>query len=235
MLKKIIVTIVIALLIIGCKEEVKKDSNLTKKLLKEKKSSIKEQNITKEEEIVPEETTITDNEYNSEQLELKTALESYLEELKSLNIEGIIDMTYPKLFIPINKNMFRRYIDSIITSKDITIESFDTNITNIGDIQSFNNGEFARVEYKSIIRLAFINPNLYSDKLSMRVLNDALTSKYGSDNIQIDTLNREIIIKRDEKLLAIKEKDSDWKFIGDNKEYRRLYPQIIPLDILSQI
>lgn len=235
MLKKIIVTIVIALLIIGCKEEVKKDSNLTKKLFKEKKSSIKEQNITKEEEIVPEETTITDNEYNSEQLELKTALESYLEELKSLNIEGIIDMTYPKLFIPINKNMFRRYIDSIITSKDITIESFDTNITNIGDIQSFNNGEFARVEYKSIIRLAFINPNLYSDKLSMRVLNDALTSKYGSDNIQIDTLNREIIIKRDEKLLAIKEKDSDWKFIGDNKEYRRLYPQIIPLDILSQI
>ncbi len=248
MLKNIIVFLAIALLISGCKEEIKKDNNLTKKLVKEKKSKVEEkkkeeQNITtttdiaiveEEEEVVPEETNIT-TEYDNEQLELKTELESYLDQLKSLNIEGIIDMTYPKLFIPINKNMFKRYINSIITSKDIAIDSFDTNITNIGDIQSFSNGEFATIEYKSIIKLSFLNPKLYSDKLSMRVLNDALSSKYGSDNIKIDSRNREIVIKKDERLLAIKEKDSSWKFIGDNREYRRLYPQIIPLDILSQI
>ncbi len=235
MLRKIIILVITLLLVIGCKEEIKKDTNLTKKILQKKENRVeenREQNITTiDEEIIPETTTIYDN----EQLELKTELETYLEQLKSLNTEGIIDMTYPKLFIPINKNMFKRYINTLITSKDITIESFDTNITNIGDIQSFSNGKFATVEYKSIIKLAFINPNLYSDKLSMRVLNDALTNKYGSDNIQIDAKNREIIIKKDEKLLAIKEKDSDWKFIGDNREYRRLYPQIIPLDILSQI
>ncbi len=236
MLKKIIISVVIALLVVGCKEEVKKDTNLTKKLVKEKKSKKEKKNniekniTTTVEEIVPETDIYTDK-----QLELKAELERYLEQLTSLNIEGIIDMTYPKLFIPINKNMFKRYINTLITSEHITIESFDTNITNIGDIQSFSNGEFATVEYKSIIKLAFINPNLYSDELSMRVLNDTLTSKYGKENIKIDARNREIVIKKDEKLLAIKEKDSDWKFIGDNKEYRRLYPQIIPLDILSKI
>ncbi len=233
MLKKIIISIFITLLLIGCKEEVKKDSNLTKKLVKEKKSKIEniEQNISRvEEEIVPD-----TNIYTNEQLELKAELERYLQQLKSLNTEGIIDMTYPKLFIPINKNMFKRYINTIITSEDITIESFDINITNIGNIQTFSNGKFARVEYRSIIKLAFINPDLYSDELSMRVLNDTLTTKYGMENIKVDGKNREIVIKRDEKLLAIKEKDSDWKFIGDNREYRRLYPQIIPLDILSQI
>lgn len=248
MFKKIILSIFITLLVVGCKEDIKKDTNITKKLVKEKKKKV-EHNVTTtplpmEEEIVPEEdiktepeTTIQEDSsiYDKENLELKTALETYLEQLKSLNIDAIIDMTYPKLFIPINKNMFKRYINTLITSKDITIESFDTNITNIGDIQPFSNGEFATVEYKSRIRLAFVNPNLYSNKLSIRVLNDALTSKYGSDNIKIDAKNREIVIKRDEKLLAIKEKDSDWKFIGDNSEYRRLYPQIIPLDILSQI
>ncbi len=228
MFQRILLFIFITLLIVGCKEEVKKDVNLTK--LIEDKNSKKDENRT-----TPIDNIDNIIVYTDEQLELKEELERYLEQLKSLNIEGIIDMTYPKLFIPINKNMFKRYLNTVISSKDITIESFDVNITDIGEIQSFSNGKFATVEYRSIIKLAFINPNLYSDELSMRVLNDTLTDKYGSDNIKIDAKNREIVIKRDEKLLAIKEQDSDWKFIGDNREYRRLYPQIIPLDILSQI
>ncbi len=211
------------LLIVGCKEEIKKETNTTK-VVKEV-----DKNITKK---VPKEDKII---YTKEQLILKKALEEYLEQLKTLNTEGIIDMTYPKLFIPINKNMFKRYIDTLLTSPHIAIESFDTKIIDIGDIQEFSDGEFATVKYKSSIKLAFINPDLYNDELSIRVLNDVLTSKYGKENIKIDPQNRDIVIKKEETLLAINEKKSGWKFIGDNKEYRRLYPQIIPMDILSQI
>jgi len=46
----------------------------------------------------------------------------------------------------------------------------------------------------------------------------------------VDKDSRTIMIKRREKLLAIKDKDSDsWKFLGDNNEYRnsiqRFYPK----------
>ncbi len=47
------------------------------------------------------------------------------------------------------------------------------------------------------------------------------------ENILVDKDSRTIRIKRREKLLAIKDKDSDsWKFLGDNSEYRKLYPEI---------
>jgi len=218
---KKILFLVTLLLIVGCKEEIKKDNNTTKVV----KENI-EKNSTKK---IPKEI------YTTKQLLVKKELELYLEQLKTLNTEGILDMTYPKLFIPINRTMFAKYINTLLTSPHIAIESFDTNITDIGEIQKFSKGEFTMVKYKSSIKLAFINPDLYNDELSISVLNDVLTSKYGKENIKINPQNRNIVINKEERLLAINEENNGWKFIGDNKEYRRLYPQIIPLDILSQI
>ncbi len=230
---KRILSIIGLLLIVGCKEDIKRETNNTKEVeVKIEKENKNDRNIT---EIIPSpywgETIV----YTDEQLRLRQELELYLEQLKTLNTEGILEMTYPKLFIPINKNMFRKYINTLLTSPHIAIASFDTDITDIGEIEQFSSGKFAIVQYRSSIKLVFINPELYSDKLSISVLNDILTSKYGKENIKIDPQNREIVINKEEKLLAINENDNGWKFIGDNSEYRRLYPQIIPLDILSQI
>ena len=147
-------------------------------------------------------------------------------------------MTYPKFFIPINKTIFKRYLNNLLTSPHIAVVSFDTNITDIGRVKSYNNGEFANLKYQTTIKLAFINPNLYNDELSIRMLRDILSKKYGKENIQIEPKNREITIREEQKLLAIKDNsssDEEWKFIGDNPEYRKLYPEILPLDILSKI
>ena len=174
-------------------------------------------------------------EYTKKQLELKVYFELYLKQLESLDTEGIIYMTYPQLFIPINRALFKQYVNSLLTSEQILVESFHTNITHIDTIQSYSQGDFVHLRYYSSIKLLFINPELYNNELSIRVLNDILGSKYGKNNIIIEPEKRVITIKKEEKLLAIKENKKEWKFIGDNREYRRLYPQILPLDILSQI
>jgi len=203
------------LLITGCVENFKKKEEATQTVKETKKDTSKQ--------------------YTKEQLELKKYLDEYLGYLHSLDTEGIIDMTYPKLFIPINKIMFKRYINTLLSSPHISIESFDTNITNIGEVQPYSDGKFAQIEYKSSIKLIFINPNLYNDDLSIRVLKDTLQDKYGKENIKIYPEKRVIIIHEKQKLLAIKENNKEWKFIGDNPEYRKLYPDILPLDILSKI
>jgi len=175
--------------------------------------------------------------YTQKQLELKTYFDDYLNRINSLDTEGVIDMTYPKLFVPINKTLFKQYITNVLTSDQISVESYDTKVIDIGEVYPYSNGEFAQLKYIATIKLSFINPNLYSDELSIRILNDILTRKYGKENIDIDPSNRTITIKEEHKLLAIKDNsiDDGWKFIGDNPEYRKLYPEILPTDILSQI
>jgi hypothetical protein len=221
-MKKILL-IVSILLFTGCQDGFK---FWEKKVEEKKKEEPKKVDINKSVETIK---------YTKKQLEVKSYFELYLSQLESLDTEGIISMTYPQLFIPINETLFKQYINTLLTSTHIAVDSFDTNITHIGTVQSYSQGEFVHLRYYSSIRLRFINPDLYNNELSIRVLNDILSSKYGEGNIVIEPEQRVITIKKEENLLAIKENENEWKFLGDNEEYRRLYPRILPLDILSQI
>ena len=229
------------ILVTGCVENFKGEKEEPKKVKETVKETVKNVNI--KDSIVNNTKNYTESHienytdnYTTKQLELKQYFDDYLSKLSSLDTEGIINMTYPKLFIPINENMFKRYINNILTSDQISIESYNTDIIDIGTVQPYENGEFANLKYKATITLGFINPNLYNDELTIRVLNDILSQKYGQENIQIDPTNRVITIKEEQKLLAIKDNsiDDGWKFIGDNPEYRKLYPKILPIGILSQ-
>ena len=170
-----------------------------------------------------------------EQIDLKNNLDYYLAQLSSLNADNIISMTYPKLFIPINQDMFRNYLNTMLISSDLQVNSFNATITHIGNIIPFSEGTFAQVSYNSTINISFINPELYNTKRKLLILNKILRIKYGRANIKVDTARRSITIKKSEKLIAIKERSQEWKFLGDNAEYRRLYPKILPTDILNNI
>ncbi len=170
-----------------------------------------------------------------EQIHLKNALENYLAQLKSLNADNIISMTYPKLFIPINQDMFRDYLNTMLISSDVQVNSFDATITKIGTVKPFSEGTFSQVNYNSTINISFINPELYNTQRKLLILDKILSNKYGRENIRVDSIGRTITIKKEEKLLAIKDGSGEWKFLGDNPEYRRLYPRILPIDILNNI
>lgn len=171
---------------------------------------------------------------NTEEEELKYALENYLIQLESLDADNIISMTYPRLFIPINRDIFREYLNTMVNSDDLSIVDFKASILEMNPVNCLPSASFSQIVYMSDITINFINPELYSDDKKMRLLADVMRPKYGHENIKVDTELRTISIKKEEKLLAIKE-NGVWSFIGDNPEYRRLYPRILPIDILNSI
>jgi hypothetical protein len=230
-MKKILI-IAYIIIFTGCFDNQKLEGDKeVKKVEKIKKNEPKKIDVNKS--IVTE--VVASTEYTEKQLEVKESFKFYLNQLETLDTEGIISMTYPKLFVPINRTLFKQYVDSLLTSEQISVESFDTNITSIDFVQSYDKGEFVHLKYYYNIKLSFINPDLYNNELSIRILDNTLSRKYGKENISIEPELRTITIRKEEKLLGIKENNEDWKFIGDNQEYRRLYPQILPSDILSQI
>jgi len=188
----------------------------------------------KEEEIVKEETPqVLPN--HPPKTEIRTSLERYLSQLKSLNTENIIAMTYPKLFTVTSQYLFRGSLYTMANSSNLKITSFDTRISKIGKTQPFSDGNFTNISYISLIKVQFINPTLYNTDLSLNTLHSILAKKYGQNNIYVDKKRREIHIKKQEKMLAIKEKGGEWKFLGDNPAYRDLYPLFLPQDILDRI
>lgn len=170
-----------------------------------------------------------------EQIQLKASADNYFLQLQSLNADNIISMTYPRLFIPINKDMFRDYLNTMLISSDVQVNSFDSIITSIGTVMPFSEGTFSQIDYNSTINISFINPELYNTQRKLLILDKILANKYGRENIKVDSIGRNITIKKEEKLLAIKDTSQVWRFLGDNPEYRRLYPRILPIDILNSI
>ena len=165
---------------------------------------------------------------------VKKELDAYLKELSSFNTDAIVDMTYPRLFSVIDLDLFRQYIASMMNSTDIEMTSYESNVTKISKVTTFSNEtQFAQIDYTSTINIRFLNHKLYDNTEKINFLYDVFIHKYGKENITIDIKERTLQIKKAEKLLVIKEKDSKWKFLGDNSKYRQLYPAFLPLEILK--
>lgn len=170
------------------------------------------------------------------QVEVKQALDSYLNDLSTFNTDSIVDKTYPKLFHVIDLDLFRQYIASMMNSTDIEMKSYESNITKLSPVTTFSNKtEFAQVQYTSKVKIHFLNNTLYDTEEKINALYDAFIHKYGKESINIDVAKRTLNIKKSEKLLIIKEKDTEWKFLGDNSEYRQLYPSFLPQEILQNL
>ncbi len=167
---------------------------------------------------------------------VKEKLDTYLKELSSFNTDMVVDMTYPKLFQVIDLDLFRQYLASMMNSTDIEMRDYETNITKLSPVTTFSNDtEFAQAEYTSTVKIHFLNDTLYNTEEKINFLYDALIHKYGRENINMNLEKRVLSIKKLEKLLIIKEKDVEWKFLGDNSKYRQLYPSFLPQEILKAI
>ncbi|CAA6806609.1 MAG: Unknown protein [uncultured Sulfurovum sp.] len=195
---------------------------------KPKKEEVKESTI-------PAPITTIDSHLGSltrDQALVKIELDTYLRKLSTFNTDDIVDMTYPKLFNVIDLDLFRQYIASMMNSTDIEMKSYDTHVSKLSKVTTFTNEtKFAQAEYTSRVKIHFLSSHLYDTDEKMNFLYDALVYKYGIDNIKVNKQQRILDIKKEEKLLIIKEKDTTWKFLGDNIEYRQLYPSFLPYEI----
>jgi len=192
-----------------------------------------------EEEVTTEEVPkkeVYPIELDEKQKKIYKSLQLYLNQLKSLNADNIISMTYPKFFTVFSKRIYRNQILTMTNSSNIDIVDFSAKITKVDKVNTFSEGEFTKAGYTSTVKVHLKNNRLYDTKLSLNTLYSILARKYGQKNIHVDIQTRVVTIIKNEKLLAIKETSNDWKFVGDNPTYRELYyPSFLPYDILNKI
>jgi len=173
---------------------------------------------------------------NTPKTEVEIASREYLLSLERFQAYQIKDKTYPKLFNVISENQFTKYMNDVLSSPFVNTSKFDTNLTQVGKVDCFSEGEFAPVIYEYKAHIEIIDPRIYNDESRYLSITNSLMRKYGDTNVIIDKKNRQkITIKSKEKMFAIKSMDSDWKFIVDSSDYRTLYAFIFPEDFLSKI
>jgi dihydroxyacetone kinase-like predicted kinase len=169
---------------------------------------------------------------DKEQKNLLQELIDYITALKIFDTDTIVEKTYPNLFSYIDQTHFRKYISTMMNSKDIVVKEYDAHINKISKVVTFTDKtQLAKVAYTSTTKILLLNDKLYNTERSMNFLYDVLIHKYGKENIEIDVKKRTLSIKKREYLLMINDKGEGWKFLGNNAEYQNLYPSILPIEI----
>jgi len=169
---------------------------------------------------------------DKEQKILLKELINYTTALKLFDTDTIVEKTYSNLFNYIDQTHFREYISTMMSSKDILVKEYDAHINKISKVVTFTDKtQLAKVTYTSTTKIVLLNDKLYNTERSINFLYDVLIHKYGQNNIQIDVKRRAISIKKREYLLMINDKGEGWKFLGNNAEYQKLYPSILPIEI----
>ena len=169
---------------------------------------------------------------DKEQKNLLQELIDYTTALKLFDTDTIVQKTYSNLFNYIDQTHFREYISTMMNSKDIVVKEYDAHINKISKVVTFTDKtQLAKVTYTSTTKIVLLNDKLYNTERSMNFLYDVLIHKYGKENIEIDVNKRTLSIKKREYLLMINDKGEGWKFLGNNAEYQKLYPSILPTEI----
>jgi len=169
---------------------------------------------------------------DKEQKNLLQELIDYITALKIFDTDTIVEKTYPNLFTYIDQTHFREYITTMMSSKDILVKKYDANISKISKVVTFTDKtQLAKITYTSTTKIVLLDDKLYNTERSMNFLYDVLIHKYGKKNIEIDVKQRTISIKKREYLLMINNQGEGWKFLGNNSEYQKLYPSILPVEI----
>jgi len=196
------------------------------------KPKIEDNNITTKREV----ETQVENRLDVRQRIVEKELNIYLQALNNFDIDAIVDMTYPKLFTVIDGEIFKRYLTTMMNSKDILLKKYKTTTLKLGKVTKFSNGtQFAQVTYRAEAKIILLNKKLYRTEKSMNFLYDVFIHKYGRENVSIDLKSRTLTIIENKKLVVLKVGDEKWKFLEDNPEYRRYFPHILPNEVLKYL
>ncbi|MBI5372592.1 MAG: hypothetical protein HZA79_11280 [Sphingobacteriales bacterium] len=152
---------------------------------------------------------------------LQPRLDSFLKLNHLLDIERILDFTYPKLFTIVPREQMAEVMKNTFDNREIKVVLDSLKLGKIYPPLTTGEGSFVKVDYSMIMRMHFTDMDDdsadYSEKAGFIV--GILENKYGTGNASFDPLKKTFDIRVHTSLVAIRDSHSpQWTFINFDKE-----------------
>jgi hypothetical protein len=152
----------------------------------------------------------------------------YREACNDKDWDKVIDMIYPKLFDSLSKPQMTLFFMLAESIGPKTVLEFNR-IDSLSDIFVNGNEKYCRIYYSGLLKF-----NIGGDISSKDVdqLKKNCEDKYGAKNFQFDEKQHLFIIKSDQSMIAISDKDkNDWKYVEYSGAMKQMFIKIIPEEV----
>ncbi len=163
---------------------------------------------------------------------LKKALEVYSDATINNNVSVLLSFVYPKVFTLISKKRMHKTLTTVYESKKAP-HITDITHKNISDIKVYDQGLYSIINSKMTMELK--SPIIDNDKFE-ELLFDKLKSQMGNNaEITLNSRKHIFTVKKRSQIIAIKEGEEGWKFVGYEQAKKYASKRIIPESIMRNL
>ena len=157
--------------------------------------------------------------------EIRTATEEYIEINQKLDVDGIMERVYPKIFEIVPKDMFKEQYKQLFENKDMTIGFGGFEITEILDKTiTYKKETFGVAQYAFEMTMKFATNE--ADEYILEAFNE----KYGKESVAYDKETSTFSLSMNSEMFAIKS-DGKWYFLENKPELEAIIGQLIPDEV----
>ncbi len=147
---------------------------------------------------------------------LAERLDSLLAATQQMDIETILDFTYPKIFTIATREQLIEAMEGSFEAEEFSTAFDSVRLTKIFPVFTTDEGRFAKITHEMLMRMKFRGP---LDSAEQVVMKAAFEAQFGANHVRYEESENTFVIFVEAMLVAIKDEFAkEWSFVNYEEE-----------------
>ena len=169
----------------------------------------------------------------SEDNALNQRLDQYMHLSKTLEYEKLMEFIYPKLFDIAPKSAIIETMRQTFESNEMRLGFDSMAVLTVGASFVHKGTEYRKVDYSMVLRLQLTDTSNLKDTTFINIMNMSLSGSFAGASVRFDRPTGSWVISGTDFMIAIKEKDQPWMFIGNEKN-KLMVETLFPPEVIKK-
>ncbi len=170
-----------------------------------------------------------------EPIDLKERIDQYFIHNKNKDFDSIMEYIHPSMFRLVTKEQLIEAFRQSFSSETMDIGFDSLAIKDIGRDIVFEKAEYRKVNYLSRMYIILKNMEDLEEESVIELLVDNLKSAFPGAEVKFNRERKSFDVNTIQLLLAIKEPESPWNFIGIDKSKPEFIKMLLPGELIKML
>ncbi|GEM_PF-839852 len=153
---------------------------------------------------------------------LEERLATFMRLNEEMDLEGVMDYVYPKLFTIVPRNELLKAMKDAFNSEEVKVELDSMKVDKVYPVFEQEKGSYTKVTY-SIVLIMDFNPSKDSiadkDDSQNELIRASMAEQFGEDNVSLDEVTGVLRVRTTSPMVAVKDELSiEWTFLNLKEE-----------------
>jgi hypothetical protein len=167
---------------------------------------------------------------------LVNRLNATLQFTKVMDLEKVLDYTYPKLFTIATREQMLEVLKSTFETDDFTTELDSLKIDTIYPVFTINNASYSKVRHSMLMKMVYKEPFDTADKEGTEMMVTMMEEQFGKGNVRFDPIKNSLNIFMHSDMVAVKDNLSPkWTFANLDEDNPEMLNMLFSKEVIAKL